>query len=104
MPHLSAPLSAPPKKGELLAIAEHVIHGVPHSQIPALAKRHKIDSESLTVSGQEARSKQAGKSDEAELSKQLLEISLLDGAYHRASSSHDPLMDAASAIGWIPKR
>ena len=88
-------VSAPLKKADLLAIAEHVINGVSHSQIPALAKRHKIDSKSLTVSPHEALAKQAGKCDEAELSKLLLEITLLDCAYHRAGSKSDPLMDAA---------
>jgi len=89
-------VSAPLKKADLLAIADHVIHGVSHSQIPALAKRHKINSESLTVSAQEALAKQATKCDEADLSKLLLEITLLDCAYHRASSKSDPLMDAAT--------
>jgi hypothetical protein len=87
--------SAPLKKADLLAIAEHVIHGVSHSQIPPLAKRHKIDSNSPTVSTHEALAKQAGKCDEAELSKLLLEITLLDCAYHRAGSKSDPLMGAA---------
>ena len=39
--------------------------------------------------------KQVSKCDEAEISKLLLEISILESAYQRSSASGDPLMDAA---------
>src|SRR5208283_2724601 len=45
---------------------------------------------------QELLAKQVGTYDEAELCKLLLEISLLDSAYHRSTASRDDiLMDAA---------
>ena len=87
-------VSASLKKADLLMVAEHLICSLSHHQIPALAKRHKIDSKN--PSAQEILAKQVAKYDEAELSKLLLEISLLDSAYQRGGrSSHDPLMDAA---------
>ena len=75
-------------------VAEHMICGLSHSQIPVLAKRHKVEA-NASASAQELLAKQASKCDEAEISKLLLEISLLDSAYQRSSASGDPLMDAA---------
>lgn len=88
-------VSAPLKKADLLAIAEHLIRGLSHSQLPVLAKRHKIDDKNSSASAHELVAKQVARWGEAELLKLLLEISLLDSAYQRASSSDDKLMDAA---------
>jgi hypothetical protein len=87
-------VSAPLKKADLLTVAEHMIRGLSHSQVPVLAKRHKVEA-NASASEQELLAKQASKCDEAEISKLLLEISLLDSAYQRSSGSSDPLMDAA---------
>ena len=87
-------VSVPLKKADLLTVAEHMIRGLSHSQVPVLAKRHKVEA-NASASEQELLAKQASKSDEAEISKLLLEISLLDSAYQRSSGSSDPLMDAA---------
>ena len=88
--------SAPLKKADLLAVAHHLIGHLSYSQIPALAKRHKVDTKKESASAQELLVKQVGKYEEAELCKLLLEISLLDSAYQRSTASReDVLMDAA---------
>src|SRR5439155_9104899 len=67
-----------------------------YSQVPALAKRHKIEAKKDSASAHELLVKEVGTYDEAELSKLLLEISLLDFAYQRSTASRDDvLIDAA---------
>jgi ParB family transcriptional regulator, chromosome partitioning protein len=87
-------VSAPLKKADLLTVAEHLIRGLSHSQVPVLAKRHEVEA-NASASEQEVLAKQVSKCDEAEISKLLLEISLLDSAYQRSNASSDPLMEAA---------
>jgi hypothetical protein len=80
----------------LLAVAHYLIGHLSYSQVPALAKRHKVDAKKDSPSVQELLAKQVSKYDEAELCKLLLEISLLDSAYQRSTASRDDvLMDAA---------
>jgi len=89
-------VSAPLKKADLLAVAHYLIGHLSYSQVPALAKRHKVEVKKDSASAQELLDKQVGTYDEAELCKLLLEISLLDSAYQRSTSSGDDiLMDAA---------
>ncbi len=89
-------VSAPLKKADLLAVAHYLIGHLSYSQVPALAKRHKVDVKKDSASAQEILATQVSKYDEAELCKLLLEISLLDSAYQRSTSSRDDvLMDAA---------
>jgi hypothetical protein len=89
-------VSAPLKKGDLLAITNYLIGHLSYSQVPALAKRHKVEAKKDSASAQELLAKRVGTYDEAELSKLLLEISLLDSAYQRSTASrYDVLMDAA---------
>jgi ParB family chromosome partitioning protein len=89
-------VSAPLKKADLLAVAHYLIGHLSYSQIPALAKRHKVEAKKDSVSAQELLVKQVGTYDESELCKLLLEISLLDSAYQRSATSRDDvLMDAA---------
>jgi ParB family chromosome partitioning protein len=89
-------VSAPLKKADLLALAEYLIGHLSYSQVPALAKRHKVGAKKESASAQELLAKQVGTYDEAELCKLLLEISLLDSAYQRSTASRDDvLMDAA---------
>jgi ParB family chromosome partitioning protein len=89
-------VSAPLKKADLLAVAHYLIGHLSYSQVPALAKRHKIETKKDSASAQELLTKQVGTYDESELSKLFLEISLLDSAYQRSTSSRDDvLMDAA---------
>jgi ParB family chromosome partitioning protein len=88
--------SAPLKKADLLAVAHYLIGHLSYSQVPALARRHKVEAKTDTASAQELLAKQVGTYDEAELGKLLLEISLLDSAYQRSTASRDDvLMDAA---------
>ncbi len=80
----------------MLAVAHYLIGHLSYSQVPALAKRHKVEAKKDSASAQELLAKQVGSYDEAELCKLLLEISLLDSAYQRSTSSRDDvLMDAA---------
>jgi hypothetical protein len=89
-------VSAPLKKADVLAVAHHLICHLSYSQVPALAKRHKVETKKDSASAQELLAKQVGAYDEAELCKLLLEISLLDSAYQRSTTSrNDVLMDAA---------
>jgi hypothetical protein len=80
----------------MLAVAHYLIGHLSYSQIPALAKRHKVETKKDSSSAQSLLAKQVGKYEEAELCKLLLEISLLDSAYQRSTASRDDvLMDAA---------
>jgi ParB family transcriptional regulator, chromosome partitioning protein len=89
-------VSGPLKKADLLAVAYYLIGHLSYSQVPALAKRHKVEAKKDSASAQELLVKQVGTYDESELCKLLLEISLLDSAYQRSSTSRDDvLMDAA---------
>jgi ParB family chromosome partitioning protein len=89
-------VSAPLKKADLLAVAHYLIGHLSYSQVPALAKRHKVEAKKDSASAQELLAKQVGKYEEAELCKLLLEISLLDSAYQRGTASRDDfLMEAA---------
>jgi ParB family chromosome partitioning protein len=88
--------SAPLKKADLLAVAHYLIGHLSYSQVPALAKRHKVEAKKDSASAQELLAKQVGTYDESELCKLLLEISLLDSAYQRSTAGRDDvLMDAA---------
>ena len=89
-------VSAPLKKADLLAVAHYLIGHLSYSQVPALAKRHKVEAKKDSASAQELLAKQVSRYEEAELCKLLLEISLLDSAYQRSTASRDDiLLDAA---------
>jgi ParB family chromosome partitioning protein len=89
-------VSAPLKKADLLTVAHYLIGHLSYSQVPALAKRHKVEAKKDAASAQELLTKQVGGYAEGELCKLLLEISLLDSAYQRSTiSRNDVLMDAA---------
>ena len=74
----------PLKKADLLTVAHYLIDHLPHSQVPILAKRHKVETEKVTKSPQELLAKLVGTYDEVPLCRVLLEISLLDSAYRRS--------------------
>jgi ParB family chromosome partitioning protein len=89
-------VSAPLKKADLLAVAHCLIGHLSYSQVPALAKRHKVEEKKGSAGPQETLLKQVISYDESELCRLLLEISLLDSAYQRSTASRDDvLMDAA---------
>jgi ParB family chromosome partitioning protein len=89
-------VSAPLKRADLLAVSHYLIGHLSYGQVPALAKRHKVEAKKDSASAQELLAKQVGTYDEAELCKLLLEISLLDSAYQRSTTSqHDELMAVA---------
>jgi ParB family chromosome partitioning protein len=88
--------SAPLKKADLLTVAHYLIGHLSYSQVPSLAKRHKVEAKKDSASAQELFVKQVSTYDEAEFCKLLLEISLLDSAYQRSSTSRDDILfDAA---------
>ena len=74
----------------MLAVAHYLIGHLSYSQVPALAKRHKVEAKKDSTSAQELLAEQVGSYDEAELCKFLLEISLLDSAYQRSTASRPP--------------
>jgi ParB family chromosome partitioning protein len=89
-------VSAPFKKADLLAVAHYLIGHLSYSQVPALAKRHKVEAKKDSASAQELLAKKVISHDESDLCRLLLEISLLDSAYQRSTGSiDDALMDAA---------
>jgi ParB family chromosome partitioning protein len=88
--------SAPLRKADLLAVAHYLIGHLSYSQVPSLAKRHKVEAKKDSASAQELLVKQVSTYDESELCKLLLEIRLLDSAYQRSSTSRDDILfDAA---------
>src|SRR5207244_8961134 len=88
-------VSEPLKKADLLIVAYYLIGHLPHSQVPILAKRHKIENDKKSNSPQELLAKRVTTYDEAALCRILLEISLLDSAYQRAGTSDDALVTTA---------
>jgi hypothetical protein len=84
-------VSALLKKADLLAVANYLIGHLSYSQVPALAKRHKVEAKKDSASAQELLAKQVCTYDQAELCKLLLEISLLDSAYQRQGPSRNDL-------------
>jgi ParB family chromosome partitioning protein len=89
-------LSAPLKKADLLVVAHYLIGHLSYSEVPALAKRHKVEAKKDSASAQAFLAKQVSTYDEAELCKLLLEVSLLDSAYQRSTTDRDDvLMEAA---------
>src|ERR1700684_1781530 len=89
-------VSAPLKKADLLAIAHYLIGHLSYSQVPALAKRHKVEVKKDSASAQEVLATQVSKYDESALCKLLLEISLLDSAYQRSTASRDDILIEAA--------
>ncbi len=89
-------VSAPLKKADLLAVAHYLIGHLSYGQVPALAKRHKVEAKKDSASAQELLAKQVGTYDEAELCKLLLEISLLDSAYQRSTANRDDVLTDAA--------
>jgi hypothetical protein len=80
----------------LLAVAHYLIGHLSYSQVPALAKRHKVEAKKDSESAQELLAKHVSTYAEAELCKLVLEVSLLDSAYQRSTTSrNDILMDVA---------
>jgi ParB family chromosome partitioning protein len=89
-------VSDPLKKADLLLVAHYLIGHLSYSQVPALAKRHKVEVKRDSAFAQELLAKQVSRYDESEFCKLLLEISLLDSAYQRSATTRDDvLMDAA---------
>src|ERR1700681_2560540 len=89
-------VSAPLKKADLLTVADYLIGHLSYSQVPTVAKRHKVEAKKDSATAHELLAKQVSKYDESELCKLLLEISLLDSAYRRSTASRaDILIDAA---------
>jgi ParB family transcriptional regulator, chromosome partitioning protein len=89
-------VSAPLKKADLLTVAHYLIGHLSYSQVPALAKRHKVEPKKDSASAQELLAKRVGTYDDSELCKLLLEISLLDSAYQRSTATRDDVLaDAA---------
>jgi ParB family chromosome partitioning protein len=89
-------VSAPLKKADLLSVVHYLLAHLSYSQVPALAKRHKVEVKKDSVSAQELLVKQVNTFDEAELCKLLLEISLLDSAYQRSNASRDDVLMGAA--------
>ena len=88
--------SAPLKKADLQVVAQYLVAHPSYNQVPALAKRHKVEVKKDSDSAQELLAKQVSTYDEAALSKLLLEICLLDSAYQRSTVNGDDVLMSAS--------
>lgn len=98
-------VSAPLKKADLLAVAEHVISTVPYNRIPLLAKRHKVETIKPATPSVESLQKHIRKYDEDALCRLLLEISLLDSAYRTSSNNEtDALLNTAKRYRTDPEK
>jgi hypothetical protein len=88
-------VSAPLKKADLLAVAQHLIAHLPYNQTPQLAKRHKVEVEK-NGSPEPQLMKRISTYDEDALGRLLLEVTLLDSAYQRfGRNEEDALANAA---------
>ena len=86
-------------------IAQYSVAHLSYNQVPALAKRHKVEVKKNSDSAQDLLVKQVSACDESELCKLLLEISLLDSAYQRsAANGDDVLMSAAKRYRVDPEK
>jgi ParB family transcriptional regulator, chromosome partitioning protein len=74
-------VSVPLKKADLLTIAQHTLASVPYNRLPILAKRHKLEIEKSSTSLAELLARHVSRYDESDMSRLLLEISLLESAY-----------------------
>jgi hypothetical protein len=88
-------VSAPLKKADLQAIAQYLVACLSYNQVPALAKRHKVEVKKDSDSAQELLAKQVPTYDESELGKLLFEISLLDLGISDS-------LQAATTFSWTP--
>ena len=77
-------------------IAQYLVAHLSYNQVPALAKRHKVEVKKDSDSAPELLAKYVGTYDESELCKLLLEISLLDSAYQRPSVNGDDVLISAA--------
>ena len=89
-------VSAPLKKADLQTVAQYLVAHLSYNQVPALAKRHKVEVKKDSDSVQELLVKQVSTYDEAEVCKLLLEISLLDSAYQRSTANGDDVLMSAA--------
>jgi ParB family chromosome partitioning protein len=89
-------VSVPLKKADLLTIAQHVLASVPYNRLPLLAKRHKLEIEKSSSSPVELLQKHVSRYDESDLSRILLEVSLLESAYRSGGTpDSDALLTTA---------
>jgi ParB family chromosome partitioning protein len=89
-------VSVPLKKADLLAIAQHVLASVPYNRLPVLAKRHRLEVEKNSASPADLLVKHVSRYDESDLSRLLLEISLLESAYRNGGEpASDVLLSTA---------
>ena len=96
------------KKADLLAVAHYLIGHLSYSQVPALAKRHKVEAKKDSASAQELLVKKVGACDEAELCKLLLENQPAGfgvSAIHRQPRrrSHGRRQTLSSGCGQAPR-
>ena len=89
-------ISVPLKKADLLTVARHVLAGVPYNRLPLLAKRHKVEIEKSDASPVELLAKHVSRYDDSDLSRLLLEISLLESAYHSGGDADTDVLSTTA--------
>jgi ParB family transcriptional regulator, chromosome partitioning protein len=82
-------VSVPMKKADLLTVSQHVLTSVPYNRLPLLAKRHQVEIEKAKATPVELMLEQISHYGESDLSRLLLEISLLESAYRNGGDPDD---------------
>jgi len=93
------------KKADLLTIAHHVLASVPYTRLPILAKRHKMEIDKSSASPVELLAKHISRYHESDLSRLLLEASLLESAYRNGGDpDSDVLLEIAKRYRVDPEK
>ena len=87
--------SAPLKKADLQIVAQYLVAHLSYNQVPALAKRHKVEVKKTPIPRTNCWQSRSAY-DESELCKLLLEISLLDSAYQQSTANGDDVLMSAA--------
>ena len=82
-------VSALLKKPDLFLIADQIVSKLQYAQVLQIAKRHKVEINAANGSPERELLKAVSRLDESELSRFLMELSLLDSAYRVPSNDSD---------------
>ncbi|HKW18907.1 MAG TPA: ParB/RepB/Spo0J family partition protein [Terriglobales bacterium] len=89
-------VSPPLKKADLLLVARHLVSRLQFAQVLQIAKRRRLEVDTNNGAPERDLLKHVSRLDEIELSRFLIELSLLDSAYRVPSKdSHDVLLTTA---------
>lgn len=85
-------VSPPLKKADLILVARHLVSSLQFAQVLQIAKRRKVDVETNNGAPERDLLKHVSLLDEIELSRFLIDLSLLDSAYRLPSKDSDDVL------------